>query len=337
VDKPSIGSYFNPISKDHSALANFNSLTGLEKLVTVGLTALITLVSLPIFGIGGLVAFRALTFKFKATHIGKDFTTGTDKRTTSIARKEIQSKNTIPTNEAESMSNSEIERIIALDPWLAHEELEFDDMKKVEALIVAACAEEKSQMEGEAIILIRDMQELFPYNYKAGQGNIEKILIKMLLQGKIYYFSHHSKMDPNYAVLLVSGFKIGLRPPSKLEVGDRTKQYYIDLDKVIKQSTIMAPKDTPVDIKSYVERVVDDVNKNLFYRVINKEGFAPMNVLSKVPQEEAKIKALNFLVEKGIIDSWNECEDSDNGYFVKLDKDDKMNTIDRLKSEEWHD
>lgn len=59
-----ITSYFNPISKEHHAFDNFKNLSGGKKFLTVVLTALAAIASLPILGLGGVATFRALTNQF---------------------------------------------------------------------------------------------------------------------------------------------------------------------------------------------------------------------------------------------------------------------------------
>lgn len=61
---PRIASYFNPFSKEHYALDRFKDLSGRKRFLTIVLTALATIASLPILGVGGVATFRALTRKF---------------------------------------------------------------------------------------------------------------------------------------------------------------------------------------------------------------------------------------------------------------------------------
>lgn len=72
---PSITSYFNPASKEHHALDNFNSLSGGEKFITILVTALVTILTIapiPMLGLGGVAAFRALTNTFTVIDPSKE-------------------------------------------------------------------------------------------------------------------------------------------------------------------------------------------------------------------------------------------------------------------------
>lgn len=67
-------SYFNPFSKEHHALDDFKGLNRGEKFLTIVLTALATVASLPILGLGGVAAFRALSNKFTVIDLKKETT-----------------------------------------------------------------------------------------------------------------------------------------------------------------------------------------------------------------------------------------------------------------------
>ncbi len=67
-----ITSYFNPVSREHHALDNFKHLSGGEKILTVVLTALATIASLPILGLGGVATFRSLTNQFTVIDLNKE-------------------------------------------------------------------------------------------------------------------------------------------------------------------------------------------------------------------------------------------------------------------------
>lgn len=72
---PSIISYFIPNSNMHSNFGyedKFYKLSGHKQIVTVALTALALIISIPILGLGGLAVFRALTRKFTPINLSRN-------------------------------------------------------------------------------------------------------------------------------------------------------------------------------------------------------------------------------------------------------------------------
>jgi Protein kinase domain len=60
-----ITSYFSPFSKQFHSYDNFKQLSGWEKCITLTVTVLAALVSIPILGLGGVAAFRAMVGHYK--------------------------------------------------------------------------------------------------------------------------------------------------------------------------------------------------------------------------------------------------------------------------------
>ena len=65
-------SYFNPLSNQHHALQDFQSLDTGKKILVGFATLGATLISLPILGLGGVATFRALVNEWKAKDLTRD-------------------------------------------------------------------------------------------------------------------------------------------------------------------------------------------------------------------------------------------------------------------------
>jgi predicted DNA-binding ArsR family transcriptional regulator len=89
-------SQFNPCSSQYQAIEDFKSLTFCSKIVTIAVTIMATLASLPLVGLFGVFAFRELTkrfsFKIKTKNDFIDVVTNTEMRDTKSIRETENNK-----------------------------------------------------------------------------------------------------------------------------------------------------------------------------------------------------------------------------------------------------
>lgn len=74
----SVSSYFNPFSREHHAIGDFNGLSSAHKSFTGVFTALAAIITFPLLGVGGVAAFRLLTEEFKIEELNQKISENTE-------------------------------------------------------------------------------------------------------------------------------------------------------------------------------------------------------------------------------------------------------------------